>query len=69
MNARHGVYNSRYLSFSALAELIGVSTPTARRWLREGQLPPPLLGLGIRRRWSREAVVRWAEEKGVPLND
>lgn len=50
------------LTFSELAELLRVSRSTAWRMLRSGDFPVWIL-VGRRRRWRREDVAAWLEEK------
>jgi hypothetical protein len=60
---------SRFLTQKELAQLFGVTPLTARTWVKAGKLPGPIEGFGLKPRWSREAVVRWCQERGVPLSD
>jgi len=54
------------IGITGLANLLGVSTVTARKWLRDNKnrLPKPLPTPG-RRRWSREIVLSWLRNGGV----
>jgi excisionase family DNA binding protein len=69
MESKSGAYASRYLSRMALAKLLGIHESTVRTWVADGRLPPPIPGFGKRQRWSRQAVVEWANARGVPLSD
>jgi hypothetical protein len=68
-NGKQGVRAKRYLTMSGLAELVGIDIKTVPVWWKAGKLPPPIEGFGLKPRWSREAVIAWANERGVPLSD
>ncbi|UNP89649.1 helix-turn-helix domain-containing protein [Aeromonas encheleia] len=42
-----------------LAERLGVSRPTLRRWLASGKLPPPHAVLGQTKLWNERWLTTW----------
>lgn len=52
-----------------LAEWIGVSRPTLRRWLADGKLPPPHAVLGQTKLWNERWLVRWLSEQQRRVRD
>jgi excisionase family DNA binding protein len=55
---------SRLLSVSAVAKLLGVSQRHVHRLADAGRMPPPLR-LGGARRWDRVVLDRWVSD-GCP---
>jgi hypothetical protein len=63
-SGKQGVRAKRYLTAQGLAELFEIDSRSVPVWWKAGKLPPPIDGFGLKPRWSREAVVKWAEERG-----
>src|SRR5262245_20657863 len=51
-----------WLGINEVAASFGVSVPTIRRRVREGEFPPPALEDGTVHRWSPRQLVRYREE-------
>lgn len=52
----------RYLDERELADMLGVSPRTLRRW-REGGSGPPFVAAGGRVRYRLASVERWAQQR------
>jgi predicted site-specific integrase-resolvase len=66
MNSRHIVVQPQRLGFLSSQNLcaeLGISPRTARRWTRDGQLPPPRR-LGRQAFWSVEELRAALSHKG-----
>lgn len=50
------------LDANDLAKILGADVRTVRRWVREGEAPPPIR-IGGTLRWRKADVERWLEEK------
>lgn len=46
-----------------IAEFYGVSRRTVQRWVRSGQLPPPIK-IGQQRLWLPDLVMKFMEQRG-----
>ena len=51
------------MDINDVADTIGVSTKTVRRWVKAGKLIPPLPFPG-KWRWTRESIAEWLEARG-----
>jgi excisionase family DNA binding protein len=61
----------RYVDARELAELMGVSTSTVKRWVAAG-MPSETWGMGRTRRFLPSLVMAWARRRGTiraPLGD
>ncbi len=52
----------RMLTVRDLAELLSVHTRSIRRWVSEGELPPPIK-IGGSLRWKPARIQEWIQEK------
>jgi excisionase family DNA binding protein len=57
------VDENRLLSRKELAAVLGVSTRTVDRWIRDGEGPPATLLPGGRRRWRWGDVEAWLHHR------
>lgn len=53
----------RYLSLSEVADLLGLTTNTLKRYSHEGRLPPPDATIGNRRGWLEQTVHDWQRHR------
>lgn len=54
----------RYVDVRELAELMGVSVRTVKRWVAEG-IPSETWGLGRTRRFLPSRAMEWAQTRGA----
>lgn len=49
----------RYLSVAEVAELLGTSVNTVKRYAHDNRLPPPDAAVGSRRGWLEQTITDW----------
>ena len=52
---------SDFYNVTTLAQHLGVSTQTIRRWIRSGKLPAPIVLSPTVRRWKKAEIESWLE--------
>ena len=50
-----------FYNVTTLAQHLGVSTQTIRRWIRNGKLPAPIVLSPTVRRWKKAEIESWLE--------
>ncbi len=50
-----------FYNVTTLAQHLGVSTQTIRRWIRSGKLPAPIVLSPTVRRWKKTEIESWLE--------
>jgi phage terminase Nu1 subunit (DNA packaging protein) len=58
--------SERYVTAAELAELLGVSTSTIKRWRAAG-LPSETWGMGHTRRYLPSVAMRWARDRAARI--
>jgi predicted DNA-binding transcriptional regulator AlpA len=56
----------RYFRTADLADLLGYTQATIRNLARDGALPKPIQ-IGKQRRWTVEAILTFARERGIDV--
>lgn len=59
----------KLLTLQEVLELIRVSYPTIRRWMKAGTFPASINGKGRKLLWTQSAIESWINRQSTPVSD